>query len=66
MRKSSIYVWSQGYRNHGENRTLPSVQENFVNLWGWNEYMNAKVDFGLFYENILTSGVMSLVFSHSV
>jgi hypothetical protein len=38
---------SRGCR-HGEKRSLPSVQENFVNLWGWNEYMNAKADFGLF------------------
>jgi hypothetical protein len=51
---------------HGEKRILTSVQENFVNLWGWNEYMNAKADFELFYENIPTGGVMSLIFSHSV
>jgi hypothetical protein len=42
------------------------VQENFINLWGWNEYMGVEADFGTFYEKILICGVMSLVFSHSV
>jgi hypothetical protein len=32
----------------GERKSLPSVQESFANLWGWNEYMDAKADFGLF------------------
>jgi hypothetical protein len=32
----------------GERRSLTSVQDDFVNLWGWNEYMDANSDFGLF------------------
>ena len=41
------------------------MQENFINLWGWNEHMSVEVDFGTFYETILIGGVMSFVFSHS-
>jgi hypothetical protein len=60
-----ICLASQVYKD-GEKGSLPSVQENFINLWGWNEYMGVEEDFRTFYENILIGGVVSLVFSHSM